>query len=125
MTMPKPNRFSRRSSKKKCISRNTNRLPMQRQIWRFSLNRCIIKSDYIRVEDTCLLLSLRPPTFQCRKVDFPHVRSNGFTPKKYPPAHSSSLTHGEVCSILTCPLADFSPSFASRGYYSADEPFAG
>jgi putative transposase len=34
--------FLRRSSKRKCILRNTNLLPMQRQIWQYSSNRCII-----------------------------------------------------------------------------------
>src|SRR5712692_10506371 len=83
MTMPKRNRFLRPSSKRKCISRNTSLLLMQRQIWQVSLNWCIIPRDYIRVEDICLLLSLRPPTFSYRKVDFPRVRSNGFTPNLF------------------------------------------
>src|SRR2546421_7883967 len=83
--MPKPSRFLRPSSKRKSISRTTTLLPMPRPIWQFSLNRCRIPRDCIPVEAICLLLSLRPLTFQCREVDFPRVRQNGFTPNSTQP----------------------------------------
>src|SRR6266852_8867355 len=103
MTMPRQKAFLRHLSKRKCISRSTNLLPMQRRTWQYSSNRCIIPKDSIPVEAICLLLSLKLPTFQCREVDFPRVRQNGFTPVGST-SNTSALTHQS--SISYCSEVD-------------------